>query len=73
VLPGYQRKGYGEALVDFAKSFGLPIRTNPRVKSAGFWDKMGFEAVKYDMERDKGENPLIWEPAHIQKNTGESA
>lgn len=36
VLPGYQRKGYGEALVDFAKSFGLPIRTNPRVKSAGF-------------------------------------
>ncbi|MCZ2738919.1 N-acetyltransferase [Bacillus safensis] len=73
VLPGYQRKGYGEALVDFAKSFGMPIRTNPRVKSAGFWDKMGFEAVKYDMERDKGENPLIWEPAHIQKNTGESA
>ncbi|MGK4096877.1 N-acetyltransferase [Bacillus altitudinis] len=73
VLPGYQRKGYGEALVDFAKSFGLPIRTNPRVKSAGFWDKMGFKAVKYDMERDKGENPLIWEPAHIQKNTGESA
>ena len=49
VLPGYQRKGYGEALVDFAKSFGLPIRTNPRVKSAGFWDKMGSEAVKYDM------------------------
>ncbi|MGG5831664.1 N-acetyltransferase [Bacillus pumilus] len=73
VLPGYQRKGYGEALVEFAKSFGLPIRTNPRVKSAGFWDKMGFEAVKYDTERDKGENPLIWEPAHIQKNTGESA
>ena len=34
---------------------------------------MGFEAVKYDMERDKGENPLIWEPAHIQKNTSESA
>ncbi|WMT27916.1 N-acetyltransferase [Bacillus aerius] len=73
VLPGYQRKGYGEALVDFAKSFGLPIRTNPRVKSVGFWDKMGFAAVKYDMERDKGANPLIWEPAHIQKNTGESA
>ena len=23
LLPGYQRKGYGEALVDFAKSFGL--------------------------------------------------
>ncbi|MFJ5963507.1 MULTISPECIES: N-acetyltransferase [unclassified Bacillus (in: firmicutes)] len=73
VLPGYQRKGYGEALVEFAKSFGLPIRTNPRVKSAGFWEKMGFKAVKYDMERDKGENPLIWEPAHMKENTGESA
>ncbi|MGE6631283.1 N-acetyltransferase [Bacillus sp. NPDC077027] len=73
VLPDHQQKGYGQKLVEFAKSFGLPIRTNPRVKSAGFWEKMGFETVKYDMERDRGENPLIWEPVHMQENTGESA
>lgn len=62
VLPEYQRKGYGKALVDFAKSFGLPIKTNPRMKSAGFWEKMGFVPVKYDMKRDRGENPLVWYP-----------
>lgn len=63
VLPDYQRAGYGQSLVEFAKSFGLPIKTNPRVKSAEFWSKMNFEPVKYDMERDKGENPLIWYPS----------
>ena len=36
VLPGYQRNGYGTMLVEFAKSFGLPIRTSPRVKSSDF-------------------------------------
>lgn len=54
VLPGYQRNGYGTMLVEFAKSFGLPIRTSPRVKSSDFWNKMGFTPVKYDMARDKG-------------------
>ncbi|MFY4773762.1 N-acetyltransferase [Metabacillus sp. RGM 3146] len=62
VLPDYQKEGYGRSLVEFAKSFELPIKTNPRVKSAEFWSKMNFEPVKYDMERDKGENPLIWYP-----------
>ncbi|WP_045506299.1 N-acetyltransferase [Bacillus amyloliquefaciens] len=62
VLPGYQNNGYGKALVDFAKSFRMPIRTNSRMKSADFWDKMNFEPVKYDMARDKGENPYIWYP-----------
>lgn len=62
VLPDYQRSGYGKALVDYAKSFNMPIRTNPRVKSAEFWEKMNFKAVKYDMARDKGENPQIWHP-----------
>lgn len=67
VLPDYQRKGYGKALVDFAKSFGLPIKTNPRVKSAAFWEKMGFEPVKYDVERDRGENPLVWYPEGVRE------
>lgn len=62
VLPNYQFKGFGSALVNFAKSFNLPIKTNPRVKSGDFWSKMGFQPVKYDMERDLGENPVVWLP-----------
>ncbi|WP_243386716.1 N-acetyltransferase [Bacillus kexueae] len=65
VLPDYQKRGYGQALVEFAKSFGLPIKTNPRVKSAHFWEKMGFVPVDYDMERDRGENPLVWYPKGV--------
>ncbi|XJZ28397.1 N-acetyltransferase [Bacillota bacterium Lsc_1132] len=65
VLPDYQGKGYGRELVEFAKSFGLPIKTNPRVKSNGFWKKMGFSSVDYEMERDLGENPLVWYPEGV--------
>jgi GNAT superfamily N-acetyltransferase len=65
VLPDYQGKGYGKALVEFAKSLGLPIKTNPRVKSQDFWEKMGFTPVHYDVERDRGENPLVWYPAGV--------
>lgn len=65
VLPEYQGRGYGTALVNYAKSFGMPIKTNPRVKSRSFWEKMGFRSVVYDMERDLGENPLIWSPDNI--------
>ncbi|OIK15183.1 N-acetyltransferase [Bacillus sp. MUM 13] len=62
VLPEYQKKGYGNALVEYAKSFGLPIKTSPRVKSENFWNKMNFKHAEYDMERDLGENPLLWHP-----------
>lgn len=65
VLPEYQGNGYGKELVEFAKSFGLPIKTNPRVKSSGFWEIMGFSSVDYDMERDRGENPLVWYPQGV--------
>jgi GNAT superfamily N-acetyltransferase len=65
VLPDYQGKGYGKALVEFAKSYGLPIKTNPRVKSQEFWEKMGFTTVHYDVERDRGENPLVWYPEGV--------
>ena len=65
VLPDYQGKGYGKELVEFAKSFGLPIKTNPRVKSNGFWEKMGFTSVEYEMDRDRGENPLVWYPEGV--------
>ncbi|MEC2074710.1 N-acetyltransferase [Metabacillus fastidiosus] len=69
VLPLYQRKGYGQALVEYAKSFGLPIKTNPRVKSSEFWERMNFNPVKYDMERDKSENPLVWYPRAIKRSS----
>ena len=69
VLPDYQNKGYGQTLVEFSKGFGLPIKTNPRVKSKAFWEKMGFEPVHYDMERDLGENPLAWFPAGVKEQT----
>ncbi len=73
VLPEYQGKGYGRTLVDFAKSFGLPIKTNPRVKSREFWDKMGFLSVEYDMERDRGENPLVWYPEGVRAQEQEGS
>ena len=66
VLPDYQGKGLGSSLVNFAKEFDMPIKTNPRVKSRSFWEKMGFNSVNYEMERDLGENPLIWFPESIQ-------
>ena len=43
----------------------MPIKTNPRVKSRSFWEKMGFNSVDYNMDRDLGENPLIWYPNSV--------
>ncbi|WP_102271561.1 N-acetyltransferase [Cytobacillus massiliigabonensis] len=69
VIADYQKKGYGKALVEYAKSYGLPIKTNPRVKSKDFWDKMGFSSVAYEMERDLGENPLVWYPEGVKEQS----
>ncbi len=67
VLPDFQKKGIGTALVEFAKTFNMPIKTNPRVQSHNFWEKMEFNQVSYDIDRDLAENPLIWTPAnHIE-------
>ncbi len=67
VLSDYQGQGYGRALVDYAKSFKLPIKTNPRINSHGFWEKMGFQKAHYDMKRDLGENPYIWLPEGVKE------
>ncbi|MFJ7747197.1 N-acetyltransferase [Peribacillus sp. NPDC097295] len=66
VLPNHQKKGYGTALVDFAKSFNMPIKTNSRVHSQAFWEKMSFSTIPYEMDRDLGENPMIWTPFEKQ-------
>ncbi|MGZ4032033.1 MAG: N-acetyltransferase [Tumebacillaceae bacterium] len=62
VLPGYKGKGYGSALVEFAKTQDLPIKTNVRLGAQDFFLKLGFKPVKYDPVRDRGENPYIWQP-----------
>jgi GNAT superfamily N-acetyltransferase len=67
VLPHYRGKGYGRKLVDFAKEYNLPIKTSPRVNSHGFWEKMGFQKAKYEMERDFGQNPLLWLPEGVSE------
>jgi len=67
VLPGYQNKNYGKKLIDYAKSYNMPLKTNPRMNSRTFFEKMGFEPVKYDMERDLGENPLVWYPSGVSE------
>lgn len=65
VLPEYQGKGIGKSLVDYAKSLGLPVKTNARQRSDDFWKKMGFEALTYQPERDRGENPYVWFPEGV--------
>jgi len=62
VLSGHKGKGYGTALVEFAKTQGLPIKTNVRLGAQDFFLKLGFAAVKYDATRDRGENPYLWRP-----------
>ncbi|MGG1571489.1 N-acetyltransferase [Fictibacillus sp. NRS-1165] len=69
VLPQFQRKGYGKALVRFAQSFNLPIKTNGRQQSSGFWEKMDFEGVTYNKERDRGENPYVYYPKGVTEQT----
>lgn len=65
VLPHYRGKGYGKKLVEYAKGYNLPIKTNPRINSHGFWEKMGFQKANYEMERDLGQNPLLWLPERV--------
>ncbi|MBB6455017.1 GNAT superfamily N-acetyltransferase [Salirhabdus euzebyi] len=72
VMYDYRGKGFGKKLVDFAKEYSLPIKTNPRINSHGFWEKMGFQKVHYDMERDLGENPLIWLPEGVEEQNTKS-
>jgi GNAT superfamily N-acetyltransferase len=62
VLEKYQGKGYGTALIDYAKSLDIPIKAISRQNSRDFFLKQGFEPLKYDIERDLADNALIWYP-----------
>jgi GNAT superfamily N-acetyltransferase len=68
VLPGYKGRRYGLALVKFAQSFGKPVKTNVRYGAHDFFLKQGFTPVKYDPNRDRGENPYVWVPSGAQAN-----
>lgn len=67
VLTDYRNRGYGRKMVDFAKQFNLPIKTNPFIEANDFWERMGFEAASYNIERDFGENPYIWMPEGVRE------
>ncbi|WP_425506941.1 N-acetyltransferase [Texcoconibacillus texcoconensis] len=67
VLGPYQGKGFGRALVDYAKSLNLPVKTNARQRSDHFWEKMGFSPLTYDKDRDRGENPYVWFPKGVSE------
>lgn len=67
VLEPYRNKGYGKALVNFAKSFNLPVKTNARQGSSEFWNHLGFEPVTYLPTRDRGESPYVWYPDGVHE------
>jgi GNAT superfamily N-acetyltransferase len=69
VLPHYQRKGYGSKLVEFAKLFGLPLKTNLRTNSKEFWQKLGFIQANYQVERDFGSEPMLWLPEGVTERS----
>ncbi|MFC5712252.1 N-acetyltransferase [Thalassorhabdus alkalitolerans] len=72
VLEPYRNRGFGEALVAYAKNMGLPVKTNARQQSHGFWEKMGFEPVTYQEGRDRGQNPYVWYPKGVKEQQPEN-
>ena len=45
VLPTFQKQGFGQMLVNYAKQLQFPIKTIARIQSSGFWDKLSFQPV----------------------------
>ncbi|OIJ13268.1 GNAT family N-acetyltransferase [Anaerobacillus alkalilacustris] len=67
VLEPYRGRGLGKILVNYVKSFNLPVKTNARQRSDEFWVKMHFQPLTYNEERDRGENPYVWFPKGVSE------
>ncbi len=65
VLPEFRNQGFGKALVEFAKSLQLPVKTNARRRSDRFWLNLEFKPVKYHPVRDRTENPYVFLPKGV--------
>ena len=63
VLPPYRNRGYGKSLVEYAKSFHLPIKTKAMRGSNAFWEKLGFKAVP-----GESENIYVWYPSETNQH-----
>lgn len=60
VLPKYQSRGYAKDLINFAKSFDLPIKAIARNQSKEYLLKQDFEDV--ESKNPEGHDVLIWQP-----------
>lgn len=60
VLRDFQGRGYGKALLDFAKEQGQPIKVIARNQSKNFFIKHGFEDI--EQQNKDGHDILIWTP-----------
>lgn len=63
VLEKYQGRGFGSAMIDYAKSFNLPIKAISRFEnSRKFFGKHNFQGHDYDIDRDLADESLMWYP-----------
>ena len=60
VLPKYQNRGYASELIDFAKSFNMPIKAIGRNDSKDFFLHHGFTDV--EAKNIEGHDVLLWKP-----------
>ncbi|MGW9855709.1 GNAT superfamily N-acetyltransferase [Staphylococcus hominis] len=60
VLDAYQQRGYGQALIDYAKSLQLPIKAIARQDSKAFFTHHEFKDV--NSKNPEGFDILVWYP-----------
>ncbi|MBI5972247.1 ribosomal protein S18 acetylase RimI-like enzyme [Staphylococcus caledonicus] len=60
VLEQYNNRGYGKDLIDYAKSYNMPIKAIARQDSKEFLISHGFEDVQ--AKNPEGHDVLIWAP-----------
>ncbi|WP_368885139.1 N-acetyltransferase [Staphylococcus haemolyticus] len=60
VLDNYKNKGYGQSLIDYAKSYNMPIKAIARQNSKEFLMNQDFEDVH--AKNPEGHDVLVWAP-----------